>query len=122
MKTDGELLEELERAVKGLLFMSESDYPFQTLFWKDDVELTDAYLRRLAGVDESAPIKTEALEQFFRAAASEPEWKGPEELALARRYQALVAWLKENLDNPQVYRVGQINIQVYVVGKTRTGN
>jgi hypothetical protein len=53
---------------------------------------------------------------------SEPDWKGAEELAIARRYQALLRLLKENLNDLKVYRVGRINIAVYIIGRSKAGN
>ena len=121
-KSDEQLLEELETLIAGLLFMSEADYPFRTLFWKGNIEVTEGHLREVAGAAADAKVKPQTVEEFFRAAMSEPDWKGKEELALAKRYQALVHWLKENLENPVAYRVGEIDIQVYIVGRSRTGN
>jgi hypothetical protein len=122
MKTDEQLIKELEQLIAGLLFMSEADYPFQTLFWKKDIEVTDEYLRGQAGASLEAAVKAESVDKFFRAAVSEPDWKGTAELALAKRYQALVIWLKENLSNPKVYRVGEIDIKVYIPGRSNSGN
>lgn len=122
MKTDEQLIAELEPLIAGLLFMSEADYPLQTIFWKQDVEVTDEYLRGQAGAGADAPVKTEDVDKFFRAAVSEPDWKGTAELALARRYQAVVNWLKANLSKPKVYRVGEIDIKVYILGRSPGGN
>ncbi len=122
MKTDEQLVEELKQLTAGLLFMSESDYPFEVVSLKGSPELTDVYLRELAGADASAPVGNQSLDQFFRAAAAEADWKGAEELALAKRYQALVSWLKEHLDNPTVYRVGAVDIRVYILGRSPSGN
>jgi hypothetical protein len=122
MKTDEQLINELEQLIAGLLFMSEADYPFQTLFWKQDVEVTDEYLRGQAGAATDAAVKAEKVDQFFRSATATPEWKDAAELALAKRYQALVGWLKENLSNPVVYRVGEIDIKVYIPGRSKNGN
>jgi hypothetical protein len=122
MRTDDELLEELEQAIAGLLFMSEADYPFSTFLWKGDIELTEAYLREQAGSGADAPVKVKTVDELFRVAVSEPDWKGEAELALAKRYQSLVRWLKKNLSDLRVYRVGEINIQVYVVGRSPGGS
>ncbi|HEY0324071.1 MAG TPA: nuclease A inhibitor family protein [Pyrinomonadaceae bacterium] len=122
MKTDEQLIKELEQAIAGLLFMSESDYPFQTFLWKDNVEVTEGYLRELAGKGVDAPVTAQSVDEFFRAAVSEPDWKGAEEIAVAKRYQALVGWLKENLSNLKVYRVGEIDIQVYIQGSSGSGS
>jgi hypothetical protein len=121
MKTDEQLLEELERATEGLLFMSESDYPFQTVLWRGRAEVTSEYLRELTGQD-NAPVEVVSVDDFFRAAASEPDWKGEQELALAKRYQALVRLLKEHLHDMKVYRVGGSDKAVYIVGRNSAEN
>lgn len=122
MKRDEQLLEELERATEGLLFMSESDHPFQTVFWSGRIEVTSQYLQELTGQGADAPVEVVSLDDFFRAAASEPEWKGDEELALAKRYQALLRLLKEQLHDPKVYRVGRSSKAVYIVGRSSAEN
>ncbi|GAB4525978.1 MAG: hypothetical protein Tsb0014_05820 [Pleurocapsa sp.] len=61
---DRELIEQLNKASEGLLWQSESDYPFQTVLLKnvDDIrskllELTDSSL--------DTTIEERELEQFF---------------------------------------------------------
>jgi hypothetical protein len=122
MKSDEEIQQQLERAVAGLLVMSEADYPFEIVSWGATREITPDYLRTQAGAAPGATVQVLSPEKFFGQAMSEPEWKGADELAAARRYQALVRLLKENLDEPKVYRVGEINIPVYIVGRTPSGN
>lgn len=115
MKTDDQLIEELNRATRGLLFMSESDFAFEVIRWK--AEPTPEFLRGLTGHDASAPVEEQGIADFFRAAASEPDWKGEAELASARKYQGLLRLLEENLTDLRVFRVGEINMPVYVVGR-----
>jgi hypothetical protein len=122
MKSDEEVLQMLEQATEGLLFMSESDYPFKIVNWGGISKITFDYLLRQAGAASDAPIQLVSPEKFFGMAMSEPEWKGEQELAIAKRYQALLRLLQENLDDLKVYRVGEINIPVYIVGRNKTGN
>lgn len=119
MKTDEQVLSELAEAARGLLFMSEADYPFEPL--RLEGEPDEARLRELAGAAPDAPVTTRSLEEFFRAAASEPAWKGAEELAAARKFQGLARALKENLADPRVYKVGEINMPVYLLGRGPEG-
>ncbi|HEX8143593.1 MAG TPA: nuclease A inhibitor family protein [Pyrinomonadaceae bacterium] len=102
--------------------MSEADYPFEVVNWGGLNEITSDYLRRQAGAGPGAPIKDVSPDKFFAMAISEPEWKPEEEVATARRYQALLRLLKENLDGLKVYKVGEINIAVYIVGRAASGN
>jgi hypothetical protein len=122
MKSDEEILKELEQGTAGLSFMSEADYPFEIVSWGAMNEIAFDYLRGQAGAQGDAPVKVVSPEKFFAAAMSEPQWKGEPELAVARRYQALLRLLKENLGELKVYKVGEINIAVYIVGKAMSGN
>lgn len=122
MKSDEEILQKLEQATVGLLFMSEADYPFEIVRWSALNEIDFDYLRRQAGAAPAAPVQVVSPEKFFGMAVSEPQWKGEQELLIARRYQALLRLLKENLLNLKVYRVGEINIAVYIVGKAASGD
>jgi hypothetical protein len=123
MKNDEELCAELREATRGLLFMSESDYPFEVVRWEGIGELTpECILRQMSGHDATAAVEERTLADFFRVAAGEQEWKGEGELSLAKKYQSLVRLLEENLKGVSVYRVGEINIGVYIVGRSVEGN
>jgi Nuclease A inhibitor-like protein len=122
MKTDEQLLTELAQATDGLLFMSESDYPFEPVRWSEQTELTLEAVRRLTGHDESAPIETQSVNGLFHVAASEADWKNAQQLAAARRYQALMRWLQDNLTAVRVYRIGRIQIDVFIVGRSAVGS
>jgi hypothetical protein len=84
--------------------------------------MTPEYLRRVAAQDATAPVEERAIADFFRIAAGEQEWKGEAELALAKRYQSLMRLLEENLKGVSVYRVGKINMSVYVIGRSEERN
>jgi hypothetical protein len=104
--TDAQLLEALREATRGLTYMSESDYPFEVFDW-GAAEPTPEFLRALDGSDADAPIETRTSAEFFRAANS---------------FQTLRRLLEENLSDLKVYRVGAINIPVYVVGRSASGS
>ena len=121
VKSDEQLIEELREATRGLLLMSESDYPLEVVRWDGVAEIAPDFLRGLTGHADSEPVETESAEEFFRAAASEAEWKGAGELAAARKFQTLIRLLEENLTGVRAFRVGTINMPVYVVGRSHTG-
>ena len=118
---DARLLDELREATRGLTFMSESDYPFEVFDWGASAPTPES-LRGLAGAGADAEVETRTAEEFFRVAASQPDWKGEGELAAARRFQALLRLLQENLADLTVFRVGTINIPVYVAGRAPSGS
>lgn len=119
--SDDELFEELGRACEGLTFMSESDYPVEPVRWDGSVTLSHERLRELAGLPPGAPVGEVSVGDFFRVAAGEQEWKGEAELATAGRFQRLVRLLEGNLEELKVYRLGEINLRVYAVGRARGG-
>jgi hypothetical protein len=121
MKSDEQLVEELKETTRGLTFMSESDYPLEVFAW-GGAEPTREFLRGVARADSSAAVETRGAREFFRPAASEPEWKGDTELAVARRFQSLLRLLETSLTDLKVYRVGAIDIAVYVAGRAPSGN
>jgi hypothetical protein len=121
MKSDDGLLAESAEATDGLMMMSESDYPFVPFRWNTGTEITPESLRALAQESAASPVTEQNIDEFFRAVTSEPDWKGADDLKLARRYQSLVRLLKENLAELKVYRVGAVNISVYIIGRSNNG-
>ena len=119
--TDEQLIEELREATRGLTFMSESDYPFEVFNW-GAAEPTHEFLRGLTGEASDVPVETTTPAKFFRVAVSEAEWKNGEQLTQARRFQTLLRLLGRNLTDLKVFRVGAINIPVYLAGRGAAGN
>jgi Nuclease A inhibitor-like protein len=122
MKSDTEIIEELKQLTAGLLWMSESDYPFETVLWEGLPEISPQFLRSLSGEAEDAPVEIVSVDEFFRVAMSEESWRTEESRQEAKKYRRLVQTLKDNLDELKVYRVGKINIPVYIVGRDKLGN
>ena len=121
MKSDDELLAELGQATAGLLMMSGSDPCFELVRWDSKTEITPESLRARTQENASSPVAEQSVDEFFHAAVAEPEWKGADDLKLARRYQSLVRLLKGNLTDLKVYRVGGVNISVYIIGRSNQG-
>jgi hypothetical protein len=62
-----------------------------------------------------------AVDDFFAIATQEEDWHDEEERETVKLFQNLVSVLKQNLSQLQVYRVGNIEIDVYIVGVTDGG-
>ncbi|WP_218081046.1 nuclease A inhibitor family protein [Anthocerotibacter panamensis] len=110
----------LEQASAGLLWMSESEYPFEVFVW-DTEELTPAQLLARTDHPEGTALQITDLDTFFAEATRAQDWHGPEEEATVGRYRQLVQTLQANLTDLQVYRVGEVECAVYIVGKTPEG-
>ncbi|MCY7285122.1 MAG: nuclease A inhibitor family protein [Cyanobacteria bacterium CAN_BIN43] len=111
------LSETLMKASKNLLMSSESDYPFEFFHWEAQADLTTEKLLELAGYPQDTPVEVVELDYLFRNVAQEKEWQDEAEKINVSSFQTLVKTLKESLRDIKVYRVGTINIDVYIVGK-----
>lgn len=107
MKSDHEILAELKRATAGLFMLSESDYPFETICWNGEKQITPEHLRRVSGSPPDCEIEETSLGPFFQNSAG---------------LQSAVGVLRDNLSEVKVYKVGLINIPVYIVGRSPEGN
>ena len=58
------------------------------------------------------------VDNFFAIATQEEDWHDEEERETVQRFQNLVNVLKQNLSQLQVYRVGSVEIDAYIVGIT----
>jgi hypothetical protein len=117
------LITRLKDATTGLLWMSEIDSPLEVIHWSPSVlELTQERLLKLTHHPLTTPVKRVAVDTFFAGATEEQDWFGEEERAIAERYRNLVAILKHSLSNLQVYRVGEVNIDLYILGQTKSGD
>lgn len=118
-----EALQKLQQASQGLLFLSETDAPFETFFWKaeSDSELTPETVAKMADAPTDVAVKSTKLESFFRAAVKEEDWHNDEEKADVERFKALVKTIKETLPGVKVYKIGDAKIDVYIVGQVAGG-
>ena len=118
---DIELIKQLSQASEGLLWLSESDYPFETIYWKDVVDI-DAKLREVIDCSLDTPIEVRELENFFRRVTKEEDWDEEEEMLRCKRYRELVNLLQTHLRDIKVYRVGEIEVNCYILGRTKSGS
>ncbi len=100
------VMERLSQAAAGLLFMSESDYPFEFIQWDGASEPTADFIRKIAGEAIDSPVQELEAEQFLHSG----------------RYQRLLLVLQHELSDLRAYKVGRINMPVYVVGRSREGS
>lgn len=88
--------------------MSESDYPFEVIRWDGQIgAITPDYLRRVSGVPEDSPIEETNVDNFLK---------------MSGQFRGLTMLLEESLSDLKVYKVGTINIPVYIVGLSAEGN
>jgi len=107
LKSDAEILRELKKASESLLVMSESDYPLEVIRWDGQVVVTPEYLCHIIGKPPASPIQEIDLDTFFQ---------------MSGIFQNVMELLKKNLAEVKVYKVGEISIPVYILGRSPEGN
>jgi hypothetical protein len=113
----------LRKASQGLHYPSETDAPFQTFRWgKAEGRLTKKKVLQLGKHDPDSPVEEVNLEDFFQDLTREQDWHGEEEKEDVQRYRALLEALREHLSGAKVFKVGQAQKRVYIVGKTKEGD
>lgn len=122
MKSDEQIMDEIGRAARGLFRMSESDYPVEPFRLAGAQGPTASLLRRVAGASADAAVTAVSAEEFFRPEAFVEMSGDAVGLASAERVGGLSRALLDNLSDVTVYRVGEINIPVYVLGRSASGN
>jgi hypothetical protein len=115
-----DLIAQLKQACNNLLWISESEYPFEAFCWQNQTasDLTHEKLLDFTHHSTDTIVKTDDFDSFFEVVTQPQDWYGDEEIATMKQYQQLVATLKQRLNNLKVYRLGEINLDIYIVGQT----
>ena len=103
-------LQALREASRGLLYPSESDEPIEVFAW--DTKEPDAKAAVAARAGRSQAIEEAELGESYAELESSDE---------GDRFKALHQVLLKTLSDVRVLRVGKVQVQIYVVGKTRSG-
>jgi Nuclease A inhibitor-like protein len=117
------LVAQLQAATDGLLWISETDAPFAMIHWQA-AQASDLPHQQLLELTHHSPetvVETVDLDEFFGPAIQKHAWFGAEEQAISARYGELVTILQHNLRDLKVYRVGEMAIDIYIVGQTEAG-
>ena len=112
--TPKETTDRLSTLSKGLLFPSESDFPLEPFTWESATLSPETILTRSLQPSDTA-IESITLEDFFAPVVTDQDWFDDEDRAIAQRFRDLQAAIA-TLENVQVFKVGTVEIEVYIVG------
>ncbi|MFN6068990.1 MAG: nuclease A inhibitor family protein [Pseudanabaena sp.] len=112
--TAKEIIDRLSTLSKDLLFPSESEYPLEPFTWESTSLTPETILTRSQKPADTA-IESITLEEFFAPVTTDEDWFDDEDRQVAQRFRDLQAAIA-TLENVQVFKVGKIEIDVYIVG------
>ncbi|MFM7602886.1 MAG: nuclease A inhibitor family protein [Pseudanabaena sp.] len=113
--TPKEITDRLSTLSKDLLFPSESEYPLEPFTWGSATLTPETILTR-SQKPADTPIESITLEDFFAPVVTDEDWFEDEDREIAQRFRDLQAAIA-TLENVQVFRVGTVEIDVYILGK-----
>jgi Nuclease A inhibitor-like protein len=115
------LVQQLQSAVADLSWTSETDAPFDVSLWPglDASPSTEQVLQR-AQLPPETPVEVLDLETFLAPVVRSP-YDG-ESQAISEQFQALQSTLIQTLQSIQVYSCGEIELEIYIVGRALSGS
>ncbi len=111
MLEDQQIITELREVVKGLTYPSESDEPFDVFLWP--MKEADPLKQIATQGNKIQPNAETSLDAFFAELLTGDD---------AEKFSRLRDTLQSRLSNIRVFRVGQIEVNVYVIGITPADN
>lgn len=117
--TSATLRDQLEQAVKGLVYSSEGDYPFEYCRLEasaGDWPPTPDRFARLVSAPAGTRVEERTLDDFFARHVETVDPLDSGSQALRPRYDALRSQLRATLGDVRVFRVGRTRVRCYVVG------
>lgn len=113
-------LQNIAAAAAGLYYLSETDSPFE-VHQLDAVAPIVPQLLQLFKRDNTATIEQQDVEFFLRNHTRTYEGATANDEARAERFRRLQELLQQTLINPEVYKIGQIQIDAVITGVTSGG-
>jgi hypothetical protein len=124
-KNTDELISELKTASENLFYISETDAPFEPFVWKTDApfaEIKAEDVLKLAGQKPDAKVSEKTLDEFFKQPTEIQDWFGDEEKEQVEKFKKLKELLANRLKSAKVFKIGEIQIDIYAVGIDSEGN
>jgi len=114
-----EFTSEVTHLVKNLYYPSESDEPIEWFKFNANVKdgLTVSDLEFFLGYPPSTKAEEISTDLFWEPLLAVEEWYGDEERAQVETFKSVKQLLETNLNHLKAFRVGQIEIDLYLVGK-----
>ena len=110
------LAEQIKRAAEGLYYISETDAEITLFVGQTSQTVTpDEVLKQTNGPADSA-VEQRDFSNFFARLTVIDDWFGDAEKENAQKYVRLKEVLENNLRELKVFKVGKIQLNIYVVG------
>lgn len=114
------LSDQIKETVRELYYISETDSELFPFVGEKAKEVSANEILRQLGRDGEL-VEERNFEDFFKRLTEYQEWFGEEETKTANRFSELKELLEKNLREIKVFKVGRIEVDVYIVGLDKDG-
>jgi hypothetical protein len=111
-----QLLKEIKKASKNLFYISETDAEISAFDGGKSEEISADIILERTESEKNAKVEERDFGGFFERLTKIQDWFEEEEIENANRFAYLRDLLKNNLRDLKVYKVGEIQIKIYVAG------
>ena len=112
---------QIKETSEGLFYMSETDAEILPFVGEKVSEITFGQILNQDKYGTDIKIEERDFEEFFKRLTEEQYWFEEEEREDARRFRQLKKLLEDNLRDLKVLRIGEIEIDIYVIGLNKEG-
>jgi hypothetical protein len=119
---NNELSELIKNSVEGLWYMSETDAEIFLFVGKEVESVTKENLLLQIGKPLDSPIEERNFAELFDRLTKIREWFGDSEKGVAEKFSVLRNLLETKLKDLKVFKVGHIQLDIYIVGIDAEGN
>ena len=120
---DGGVRGRLEAAAAGLLYVSETESPFEYVEFPGAApgKPTCARVRAALGEARDTPVRELSLDRFLAGHIEAADPADPVAQENVARFQALKQALADHLPGVRVFRVGDAQVRYYALGRAPDG-
>ena len=111
-----DLIKRIKKATANLYYISETDSEISPFIGRRAESVSKENLLLQTGNASGAAVEERNFEDFFTTLTKIQDWFGDEEKRAAQKFSALKELLQRELKNLKVFKVGQIELDIYVVG------
>lgn len=113
---ENELGKKIEDLTKELYYTSETDERIVPYIGDKVESITVEEVLKANSSPNDAPITEAGVNELFEGLTAIQDWYGEEEKATAGKFAELAKLLKNNLKELKLYKIGKIEVDIYIVG------
>jgi len=113
---ESSLKEKIKKASVGLYYISETDAEISPFVGSQTEAVTKEEILSQTKSTSDEPVEEKNFDELFARLTEIQDWFGDEEKQMAQKFADLRDLLKNNLRDLKVFKIGKIELNVYVVG------